>query len=102
MDRSESKLDWGSLAPMFLFPALITALMLIVPFLANWSPPELIGLIGVLTAAALVITGLLFWRRVRLAQADAACKQAMLERGLSVDEIERLLRPAALLNDEPD
>jgi hypothetical protein len=59
--------------------------------LANWSAVELIGLMAVLFGAALAAMALLFWRRVRLAQADAALKQAMLEQGLSPDDIERLL-----------
>lgn len=60
---------------------------------ANWSPAQLVAVIAALLAAGILITGLMFWRSVRLAQADATLKQAMLERGLSVDEMERLLRP---------
>jgi hypothetical protein len=64
---------------------------------AKWNPWELIGLVGVLLAGGVILAGLLFWRRVRLVQADAALKQAMLQRGLTPDEIERLLRA----NSEP-
>ena len=70
----------------------IPALGGILGYFANWSPAELIGLIAVLVAAGIATTGLLFWRRVRLAQADAALKQGMLQRGLTPDEIERLIR----------
>jgi hypothetical protein len=59
--------------------------------LANWRPSELIGLIAVLFGAAIAAMTLLFWRRVRLAQSEAALKQAMLQRGLAPDEIERLM-----------
>jgi hypothetical protein len=90
MDRSESTIDWGFVAPMAI-GLLPMAFLFILPHLANWSPLEVI-LIGVLTAAALVVTGLQFWRRVSLAHAEAALKQAMLQRGLTPDEIERLLR----------
>ena len=58
---------------------------------ANWKPAELIGLTAVLAAAAITAMGLLFWRRVRLAQTDASLKLTMLQRGLTPDEIERLL-----------
>jgi len=60
-------------------------------YFAQWKPLELIGLTGVLAAAALTASGLLFWRSVRLAQAAAALKQSMLQRGLTLDEMERLL-----------
>jgi hypothetical protein len=59
--------------------------------LAHWTPEELIGLMAVLLAAVLVAVGLVFWRRVRLGQADAALKQALLQKELTVEEIERLV-----------
>ncbi len=59
--------------------------------LAEWRPGELIALVAVLLAAALAGMALYFWHRVRLAQADAALKQSMLQRGLTPDDIERLL-----------
>jgi hypothetical protein len=45
------------------------------------------------------------WQKIRTAEAEARLKQAMLERGLSVDEMERLLQPQSpapkcLLSDE--
>ena len=91
MDRSESKSDWSFLALMAI-SVLPTALLLVIPFLSHWTPLEWIGLIGVLAASALAMTALLFWRRVRLAQADAACKQGLLQKGLSADDAERLIR----------
>jgi hypothetical protein len=39
------------------------------------------------------------WLMVRKAEATTALKQAMLARGLSVDEMERLLRPASLTDE---
>jgi len=59
--------------------------------LANWPPTELIELTAVLAVAAIIAIGLLFWRHIRLAEAQAALKQSMLQRGLKPDEIERLL-----------
>jgi hypothetical protein len=59
--------------------------------LAKWSPGELEVLVAILVAAVIAAMTLYFWHRVRLAQADAALKQSMLQRGLTPDEIERLL-----------
>jgi len=47
------------------------------------------------------VTALFFWHRVRLAQAEAALKQAMLQRDLSPDEIERLLSANSTPPDPP-
>lgn len=47
--------------------------------------------VAILVGAALAAMALLFWRHVRLAEADAALQQSMLQRGLTPDEIERLL-----------
>src|SRR5204863_454384 len=60
--------------------------------LSRWQPTEAIVLAGIVAAAVVLWTGLMAWRHVRLAQAEAAWKQSLLQRGLSVDEIERLLR----------
>jgi len=94
MNRSKSQkrlLDWieenAWWAMLFGLPGLGGLLA----HFGNWSPAELIGLTAVLATAAIIATGLLFWRSVRLVQADAALKQSMLQRRLTLDEIERLL-----------
>ena len=60
-------------------------------FLAKWPAAEVIVLTAILLAAVIVMVGLVFWRQVRLRQADAAFKQALLQRELSVADIERLV-----------
>lgn len=62
--------------------------------LHRMNPDDFLGLI------AIVGTGLVFlisfiayqWRRVRVAEMEATLKQDMIHKGMSVDEIERLLR----------
>lgn len=46
--------------------------------------------LAALVALVTVIT--VQWRRIRVAEAEAALKLRMVERGLSVEEIERVLR----------
>src|SRR5262245_21389805 len=67
---------------------------------------ELLGNFWFLVFASITITsdvGTLAhaWQKTRRAEAATALRQTMLERGLSVEEMERLLRPASFLNDEP-
>lgn len=57
----------------------------------KWTHSELVELVAVLATVGILGVGLLIWRRVRLAQTDAAVKQSMLQRGLTADEMERLL-----------
>jgi hypothetical protein len=40
------------------------------------------------------------WQKVRTADADARLKQAMLARGLSMDEMQVLLQPPAMLDEQ--
>jgi hypothetical protein len=42
------------------------------------------------------------WQKIRRAETATRLKQTMLERGLSVDEMDRLLRPTASSDDESD
>ena len=60
-------------------------------YLAKWETTDLVILTSVLLGTGVVVTALYFWHRVRIVQAEAALKQAMLQRDLSPDEIERLL-----------
>lgn len=68
--------------------------------LSQWQPQELLTLLGILVGAALALAWVLAWRRIRLAQEDAALKREMLQRNLTVEEMERLLR-ARVAPDEP-
>ncbi|HEV3081976.1 MAG TPA: hypothetical protein VGY66_19505 [Gemmataceae bacterium] len=63
-------------------------------FLKSMQTTEVIWMLAVLTAAALVFTGLLCWRGVRLKQAHNELLKEMLHRGLSAAEIERVTQPA--------
>src|SRR5262245_12547302 len=60
-------------------------------FLSKWSPGEFIALAGVVFGAVVAIVWLSLRRSVRLAAMAADLKQEMLRRGMSVDEINRLL-----------
>jgi hypothetical protein len=100
MARSKSKTDWSLFAVVGM-PLIPLAIFVVAPFLSKWSPFELVGLIAVLTAAALVMTALIFWRHISLAQADAAAKQSLLQIGLSSEEIERLLRGGPVASQSP-
>jgi hypothetical protein len=42
------------------------------------------------------------WQKIRRSEAETNLKMAMLERGLTVDEIERLLRPGGMLQNEEE
>jgi hypothetical protein len=56
--------------------------------------PQVLGILLPISGAFLVaITAIVAanWRRVRLAELEAALKKDMLDRGLTVDEIERIL-----------
>src|SRR3712207_4489214 len=69
--------------------------------LSDWKPEEVMGFMAIgvglvavvglfLWATAWVIVH--YWRAVRLAELEASLKRDFLQRGMSVDEIERLLR----------
>jgi hypothetical protein len=53
-----------------------------------WGPIGIIGLIG---ATIVAIIGFIQWRKVRIAEMEATLKQQMLDRGMSADEITRVL-----------
>src|SRR5262249_53929540 len=63
-------------------------------FLAKWEPVDLIILVSVLAGTAVLIVGIVAWRRIWLTQADAELKEALLNRGLSVEDVMRLSPPA--------
>src|SRR5262245_42083012 len=62
--------------------------------LESWPAGFVIGLVAVIGFFLWMITWVIapFWSRVRLAEMEAALKREFLQRGLSVDEIERLIR----------
>jgi hypothetical protein len=59
-----------------------------------WNAGEFIGLVAVGGTVAVFLTWIVghHWRRVRLTEAELAVKQDMIQRGMSVSEIERVLR----------
>ena len=57
----------------------------------KWSHVEIIELVSIPFVAGIAAMALSFWHRVRVAEAEVALKKNMLERGLTPDEIERLL-----------
>lgn len=62
--------------------------------------PVLAIMMGTLTAVAIIVTKILTksWQQIRASEADAALKQEMLERGMSADEIERVIRASSKSN----
>ena len=62
------------------------------PFLLAVEDSE-IGLAAIMTGATFLIVWVIahYWRRVRVAAYNARLKQLMIERGMSADEIERVL-----------
>ena len=62
-------------------------------FLVRCQPLEFIALVAVIVGAVVGLVGLMAWRQVRLKQTEAALKQEALRKGLSVAEIQQLLKP---------
>jgi len=62
-------------------------------FLARFQPGEFIGLVAVLVGPLIAVTAVVAsqWRRVRIAEMEAALKQQMLDKGMSAAEIEQVL-----------
>lgn len=60
--------------------------------------PMLLFLCGTLVAVIAIVVH--NWRRVRQTELDASLKQDMLNRGLSVDDIERVLRASSVPPDQ--
>ncbi len=58
----------------------------------EWTTRVTPAVAGIVVASVALVWAVQ-WGRVRRAQADARIKQDMLTRGLSVEEIEPLLRP---------
>jgi hypothetical protein len=61
------------------------------------SPETLVAFTFIVCAAVVALTAIVAhqWRSVRLSEVEASLKQDMLNRGLSADEIERVLRASA-------
>jgi hypothetical protein len=62
-------------------------------FLAKFNGGELIALTAVLIGPLVAIVAIVsaHWRRVRLAELESALKQTMLDKGMSVNEMEKVL-----------
>lgn len=59
------------------------------------DPVPVVGILcGTLGVAAIVVTAMITraWRTVRVHEAEAALKQEMLDRGMSAEEIERVVK----------
>jgi hypothetical protein len=63
-------------------------------FFATWSPTAIIGLVSVVGGllAVSICVGLISWCVVRRAQIAADLKRDLVQRGLSVEQIERLIQ----------
>jgi hypothetical protein len=63
-------------------------------FLDRLSGGEIIGLAAVIVGPLIAIVAIVManWRRVRVAEIDAALKQQMLDKGMSAAEIEQVLQ----------
>jgi hypothetical protein len=65
--------------------------------MANFDVPGLVAVIGAFAVPIVAILGWVVttwmsnWRKVRVSEHLAALKQTMIERGLSADEIERVI-----------
>jgi hypothetical protein len=59
----------------------------------------LVAISSAVLLTALIALGV--WRQVRLAQADSAFKRALIERGFSAEELERLFRAHSGAAEEP-
>jgi hypothetical protein len=64
-----------------------------IELLSKIDGPFLVAIFGVVgcTLIATVIGVAKQWRRVRIAEIDAALKHEMIQRGMSADEMERVL-----------
>ena len=62
--------------------------------LSKMKPGEFIGLVAVVGGLVVGAISILvnYWRRVRLAELEAALKQQMLDRGMAAAEIEQVLK----------
>jgi hypothetical protein len=61
---------------------------------SSWSARDLIGLVSVVCGSLIAITAILasHWRGVRQAELEASLKHELVERGMSVDDIERVIK----------
>jgi hypothetical protein len=62
-------------------------------FLANWSPEEIMGFVAIVGGLLAIVScvGLISWCVIRNAQIAADLKRDLVQRGLPVDQIERLI-----------
>ena len=64
--------------------------------------PEVVGPLGSIVAIGLVVVAVVAviqWRKVRIAEMEAALKQQMLDRGMPSDEIVRVLEASPRLSE---
>jgi len=61
--------------------------------LAAWEFFQAIGVVGMITLGVVVLGVVEAWARIKQKRLDADLKREMLQRGLSVEEIERLAQP---------
>jgi hypothetical protein len=63
-------------------------------FFANWSPEAVLGLISIVGGLLAVVScvGLISWCIVRRSQIAADLKRDLVQRGLSIEQIERLIQ----------
>lgn len=63
-------------------------------FLDKLSPGDVPGVIAIISTFVVALGWIVVsnWRKVRIAEQNAALKQDMIQRGMSVDDIERVLR----------
>ena len=63
-------------------------------FFANWNPDAILGLVSIVGGllAVVLCVGLISWCVVRRAQIAADLKRDLVQRGLSVEQIERLIQ----------
>ncbi len=63
-------------------------------FFANWSPEAILGLVSIVGGllAVVICIGLISWCVVRKAQIAADLKRDLVQRGVPIEEIERLIQ----------
>jgi hypothetical protein len=72
-------------------------------FLAKFNAGEIIGLAAVLIGPLVAIVAVIStqWRKVRIAEMEAALKQQMLDKGMTADQIEQVMCASHQPNGKP-
>ena len=74
-------------------PTLIPVVLNSFTKLSDWPAPLLLSLIIILLVVALIFAILVFWRNINITRAKTKLLEQMLNREMTVNEIERLLNP---------